>query len=142
MLHRFVGGSNLRYTLWHHQKWDIALATGLMYENETWDYTAVDSAKIPANPVAQHTSLLKSNNYIKWEGKVSANSTISIIFFYQARFAYLFRPRVSSFISYDVAISKHFALGIKYNGLYDVRPVVPIPNFYFSLSTNLSYKLQ
>jgi hypothetical protein len=141
MRHRFVSGINPRYILWHQQKWDLTFATGAMYENEEWDYAAVDSSKIPLNPVDQKTSLLKSNNYIKWEGQVSPTSTISIIFFYQSAFIHFFTPRISSFISYDVAISRHFSLGIKYSGLYDVKPVVPIPNFYYSLSTNLSYKL-
>jgi Protein of unknown function, DUF481 len=141
MMHRFVSGVNLRYTLWHQQKWDMTFATGILYENEEWNYTAVDSSKIPFNPINQKTSLLKSNNYIKWEGQVSPTSTISVIFFYQAAFTDLLKPRISSFISYDVTISRHFSLGIKYSGLYDVNPVVPIPNFYYSFSTNLSYKL-
>jgi hypothetical protein len=141
MVHRFVGGVNLRYTLWHHEKWDMTVATGVMYENEEWNYTAVDSSKVPANPTDQKTSLIKSNNYIKWEGQASANSTLSIILFYQAAYSHFFQPRVSSFISYDVTISKHFTVGVKWNGLYDVKPVVPITNFYYSLSTNLSYKL-
>jgi hypothetical protein len=141
MLHRFVTGVNLRYGLHHDNKWEMTFATGIMYENESWNYVAVDSAKIPPNPVNQKTSVIKSNNYIKWEGSVSANSAISVIIFYQALFTHFFQPRVSSFISYDVAVSKHFSLGLKYNALYDVRPVVPIPNFYYSLSTNLAYKL-
>ena len=141
MKHRFVTGVNLRYTLWHHQKWDMTFATGVMYENEEWNYTAVDSSKIPGNPIDQKTSIIKSNNYVKWEGLLSKGSNVSVILFYQAAYSDFLQPRISSFISYDVAISKHFSLGIKWNGLYDFKPVVPIPNFYYSLSTNLSYKL-
>jgi hypothetical protein len=141
MVHRFVTGANLRYRLWRHKSWEMTCATGLMYENEEWNYAAVDSFKIPSDPINQRTSLLKSNSYIKWEGQVTPNSTVSIIMFYQAAFATFLQPRVSAFVSYDVTISKHFALGVKYNGIYDVKPVVPIANFYYSLSTNLSYKL-
>jgi hypothetical protein len=141
MVHRFVSGANLRYGLRHHQKWDMTFATGVMYENEEWNYTAVDSSKVPPNPINKKTSVIKSNNYIKWERQASASSNVSIIVFYQAAYADFFQPRISSFISYDVTISKHFSLGIKWNGLYDFKPVVPIPNFYYSLSTNLSYKL-
>jgi hypothetical protein len=141
MLHRFVTGANIRYGIRHHDKWELTFATGIMYENEAWDYAAVDSSKVPANPVNKHTSVIKSNNYVKWEGQTSTNSSISIIFFYQALYPHFFQPRISAFFSYDVAISKHFSLGLKYNGLYDVKPIVPLPNFYYSLSTNLSYKL-
>jgi hypothetical protein len=141
MIHRFVSGANLRYGFSHHQKWNITFATGVMYENEAWNYAAVDSSKIPANPVNQKTSVIKSNNYVKWEAQISAGSAISIILFYQAAWSHFFQPRISTFISYDAGISKHFLLGIKYNALYDVKPIVPIPHFYYSLSTNLSYKL-
>src|ERR1700712_3331951 len=68
MLHRFVAGENLRYNFWHHHAWEMTVATGIMYENELWNYVAVDSSKIPANPVNQKSSELKSNNYIKWQG--------------------------------------------------------------------------
>jgi hypothetical protein len=141
MIHRFVSGVNLRYGFGHNNKWNMTFATGVMYENEAWNYAAVDSAKIPPNPTTQMTSVIKSNNYVKWEGQVSANSTLSIILFYQALYNHFFEPRVSTFISYDASVSKHFSLGLKYSALYDVRPIVPIPNFYYSLSTSLSYKL-
>ncbi|MDP4262246.1 MAG: DUF481 domain-containing protein [Bacteroidota bacterium] len=141
MLHRFVTGANIRYSPWHKDKWNMTFATGIMYENEAWDYAAVDSAKIPANPVTLNTSVIKSNNYVKWESQVSANSTISIILFYQALYTHFFQPRVSTFISYDATVSRHFSLGLKYTALYDVKPIVPLPNFYYSLSTNLAYKL-
>jgi hypothetical protein len=141
MIHRFVTGVNLRYGFGHSNKWNMTFATGVMYENEAWNYAAVDSAKIPPNPVVQNTSVIKSNNYVKWEGQTSPNSTISIILFYQALYNHFFQPRVSTFISYDAGISKHFSLGLKYTALYDVKPIVPLPNFYYSLSTTFSYKL-
>ncbi|HVZ56073.1 MAG TPA: DUF481 domain-containing protein [Chitinophagaceae bacterium] len=141
MVHRLVGGANLRYNFWHRRRWELTFATGLMYENERWDYAAVDSAKIPANPSDRTTSLLKSNNYLKWEGKLSATSDISLILYYQARFSAFFEPRVAGSFTYNVHISRHFSLGVKYNSLYDVRPVVPLPRFYYSLSTNLTYNL-
>lgn len=138
---RFVTGVNMRYNFWHRRLWEMTFATGLMYENETWDYAAVDSAKIPANPVDVKTSLLKSNSYIKWEGKVSASSTIAIAVFYQAGFDDFFQPRIATNVSFDVDISKHFSLGLKYAGVYNSKPVVPIFNFYYSLSNSLIYKL-
>jgi Protein of unknown function, DUF481 len=141
MIHRFLSGANLRYSLPHHDKWNMTFATGVMYENEAWNYSAVDSSKIPANPVDQKRSLIKSNNYVKWDAQTSSNGAVSITLFYQATYTHFFQPRVSTFISYDIGVSKHFSLSIKYSALYDVKPVVPIPNFYYSLSTSLSYKL-
>jgi hypothetical protein len=140
MLHRFVAGENLRYNFWHHRAWEMSVATGIMYEDELWNYTAVDSSKIPVPAVNQHSREIKSNNYIKWEGKISTTSNIAIIVFYQAAFNDFFKPRISGVINFDTEISKHFALGIKYNGLFDAGPVVPIFKFYYNYSTALEYK--
>jgi len=140
MKHRFVTGENLRYSFWHHHNWQMAFATGIMYENELWDYRAVDSAKIPSNPVNQERSIIKSNSYLKWEGKLSTVSNISVIIFYQAPFNDFFKPRVSTAIKFDIDISRHFSLSISYSGLYDAKPVVPIFNFYYAFSNSLVYK--
>ncbi len=140
LLSRFVTGINMRYNFWHRRKWEMTFATGLMYENETWDYAAVDSSKIPSNPIDVKTSLLKSNSYIKWEGKVSENANIAIAVFYQGSFDDFFNPRIATNISFDVDVSKHFTLSMKYAGVYNAAPVVPIFNFYYSLSNNLVYK--
>lgn len=140
MVHRFVGGENLRYNFWHRRQWELSVATGLMYEAETWNYTAVDSAKIPANAVNQHSRELKSNSYIKLEGNVSPVSKLSFVIFYQAAFNDFLRPRVSGVINFNSSISRHFALDMQYNGLFDAGPVVPIFRFYYSYSSTLLYK--
>ncbi|MBS1562790.1 MAG: DUF481 domain-containing protein [Bacteroidetes bacterium] len=140
MLHRFVGGENIRYNIDRGSHWDLSVATGVFYEEEVWNYTAVDSSKIPANPFNVTSRELKSNNYIKWEGKLSDAASLSAILFYQASFKDFFKPRVSAAISFDINVSRHFAWGVRYTGLYDVEPVVPIFKFYYSFSNSLVYK--
>ncbi|MEP6747183.1 MAG: hypothetical protein ABJB86_05640 [Bacteroidota bacterium] len=140
MLHRFVVGENLRYNFWHHHAWGMTVASGVMYEDELWNYTAVDSVKIPVPPVNQKSQQIKWNNYLKLEGKISATSNISMIIFYQAAFNDFLKPRISGVVNFDTEISKHFALAIKYNGLFDAGPVVPIFKFYYNYSTGLMYK--
>lgn len=140
MLHRFVAGENLRYNFWHHSAWELTLATGIMYEDERWNYTAVDSSKIPAHATSQASREIKSNNYIKLEGKVGVHSNLSFILFYQSAFSDFLKPRISGVINFDTEISKHFALNIKYNGLYDADPVVPIFKFYYNYATGVLYK--
>jgi Protein of unknown function, DUF481 len=140
MKSRFVFGENVRYNFWHKKLWEMTFATGLLYENETWDYAAADSSKIPVNAPDIKTSFLKSNNYMKWEGKISENTSIAIAVFYQARFNDFFKPRVATNVNLTVEMTKHFSLELKYAGVYDSKPVVPIFNFYYSLSNNLVYK--
>ena len=140
MVKRFVAGENLRYNFWHRQLWELTVATGIMYENELWNYTAVDSSKQPPAPHNQTSKEIKSNNYVKLEGNVSAISRLSVIVFYQAAFDNFFSPRISGVISFNSNISKHFALAIQCNSLYDAGPVVPIFKFYYNYATNLVYR--
>lgn len=138
--HRVVGGANLRYNFWHHRLWEMTFATGMFYENERWDYDGVDTNKIPAYAPDIKTSVVKSNSYIKWEGKVSSASTLATSVFYQARFDNFLKPRIAINVSFDVEISKHFTLGMKYGGIYDCSPLVPINKYYYTLFNNIGYK--
>ena len=140
MVYRYLGGANLRYNFWHKRKWEMTFGEGAFYENEKWDYAAVDSSKIPANPVDQKVSRIRSNSYIKWEGSPSTNSNFAAVLFYQASFDDFFAPRVSAKISFDVNTSKHFSFGIAYSGLYDVKPVVPIFHYYYTITSTFGYK--
>jgi Protein of unknown function, DUF481 len=137
---RYLLGENIRYNLWRKRKRELSFATGLMYENEIWDYVAVDTVKIPPNPVDQHSSFLKSTSYVKWDEKISDNSKFTFIVFYQAAFNHFWQPRIAVNLNLNVNISKHFSLETKAGGLYDAKPVVPIFNFYYNLSNSIVYK--
>jgi len=95
MVYRYLGGANLRYNFWHKRKWEMTFGEGAFYENEKWNYTAVDTSKIPLNAVAQKVSRLRSNSYLKWQGSPSENSNFAAALFYQASFDDFFAPRIS-----------------------------------------------
>ena len=137
---RFVVGENLRYNLWHHKSWEMTFGLGVMYENEVWDYGGVDTAKhIKPGPDVK-TSVIKSNNYVKWEGNISPTATIKLAVFYQAAYTSFFKPRLFSVFSFNIDATKHFGISLNYSGTYDSNPLVPIAPFYYSLSNNLVYK--
>jgi len=140
MVYRYLAGANLRYNFWHKHKWEMTFGEGAFYENEKWNYTAVDSGKIPPQPVDQTVSRLRSNSYMKWQGNPSSSSDFAAAIFYQASYNDFFNPRISVKINFDVNISTHFSLGVAYNGLYDAKPVVPIFHYYYNLSTSVAYK--
>jgi len=138
--YRYVVGGNLRYNLWHKKAWEMTLATGFFAEKEQWDYSAVDSAKIPNGAIFQTANRLRSNSYIKWEGSPTETSHLAAAIFYQGPLDALLSPRIAANINFTVDVSKHFSLGILYSGIYDSKPVVPIANFYYSVSNNLLFK--
>ncbi|MFP5040123.1 hypothetical protein [Parasediminibacterium sp. JCM 36343] len=139
--HRFVAGENLRYNLLHHKQWEITIATGLMYENEVWNYAGVDTSKLPAITTDVATHVIKSNNYLKLEGNLSPNSSLKLAVFYQALFGSFFQPRICTVGSFSVDATKHFGISLTYSGIYDSKPIVPITKFYYTLSNSIVYKL-
>jgi hypothetical protein len=136
IVYRALGGINARYNFWKGDHFDLNCGAGPMYEVEKWNYTAVDSTKIPpgATPIVNH--LFKINSYIRLDWKTSANSDITFNLFLQTR-PDRFQPRIAPRAQWDLKAGKHVGLSIAYSGLYDTRPVVPIEKFYYSLSNSL-----
>ena len=143
MEHRKLAGINLRYNYWYKHIWELSAGVGVMYEDELWNYIAVDSTKIPPGATTVSPKAMKSNNYIKWEGQTSPNSIFSIVLFYQAAFNHFFSdPRIAGSARWDLSFSKHFSFTINYNGIWDPKPVVPITKFYYSFSNGITYKIR
>jgi hypothetical protein len=134
--YRALGGINARYNFWKGDHFDLNCGVGPMYEVEKWDYTGVDSIKIPINaqPIVNH--LFKINSYLRLDWKASANSDITFNVFLQTR-PDRFQPRIAPHAQWDIKAGKHVGFSIAYTGLYDTRPVVPIEKFYYSLSNSL-----
>jgi hypothetical protein len=140
LAHRFLSGANVRYNFWRGDRFNFNAGLGLMYENERWNFAAVDSAKIPANPMAVETQLAKINSYVRLDWKPSDNSDITFNVFLQTR-PDRFKPRIAPHVQWDVKAGKHIGLSIAFTGLFDTAPVVPIDKFYYSLSNGIVLNL-
>ena len=143
ILYRSLAGSNIRWNNYVHPRFNIVLATGVMYEQEQWNYTAVyDSTLIPHNAPSVQTQYIKSNSYIKFEIKVSDNSDFFFTTFLQTRpDRFFIYPRIANVIKWDVNITKHVGIEFNFNSIYDTHPVVPIAPFYFSFSEAITFKI-
>lgn len=138
---RFLVGENIRYNIWHQDNWDFNAGLGVMLENETWNFDGIDTTiKLPLNQSFVENKFIKLNSYIRVDWKTSTNSDLAIKVFLQSLFSN-FKPRIAPNIQWNVNAGKHLGFGINFNALYDVSPVIPIPNFYFSISNSLFYKL-
>ena len=129
------------YHFIHKKTWDMVFGTGLLYENEKWDYEGVDTNKVQIQGPPVYVQKFKSSSYLKWEGSISSTTTLSTTVFYQGTFDHYLQPRVSTTISLDAAVSKHVSFGFKIYGMYDSKPIVPITNFYWSFSNSFSFKI-
>jgi len=142
MLRRSLAGINIRYNFYRQDKLELTFGTGLMYEAEEWDYDAVDSSDIPADPANPVTHLIKSSTYFKCDWKTSPNTRVVAAVFLQERTDAFFRyPRISQLLHWYVDVGKHVDLDIGYSGMYDSRPVVPISKYYYSIITSLLFHI-
>ena len=139
LAYRALAGMNLRYNFFKGDTWDVNAGIGLMYEEERWNYTAVDSSKLPANTTPITNKLVKINSYIRANWKASENSDIAISVFLQTR-PNIFKPRIAQNVQWTINAGKHIAFSISFAGIYDEAPVVPIHNFYYSLSNSIVLK--
>jgi hypothetical protein len=137
---RILAGANARYNITKGQRFDFNCALGLMYEEEKWDYVAVDSAKIPADVTPVLNKLLKINSYIRLTWKPNENNFITCNVFLQTR-PDRFKPRLAPNAQWNVKVGKHVDLAVSFTGLYDTSPVVPIEKFYFSFSDGILLNL-
>ena len=136
IVHRSVAGANIRYNLSRGDHFDLNCGLGLMYEVERWNYTAVDSNKIPANATPIENHLWKINSYLRLDWKPNDNNNVTFNVFLQTR-PDRFQPRIAPHAQWDIKAGKHLGFSIAYTGLFDTRPVVPIEKFYYSLSNSL-----
>jgi hypothetical protein len=136
---RALAGANMRYNFWNADKVNLNAAVGLMYEQEKWDYNAVDSQKIPASPVPIIRNLIKVNSYIRVDWKASSNSDLAATLFVQTVPTRL-QPRFAPLLQWNIEAGKHTGFSLAFNGLYDVAPIVPINHFYYNFSQSILLK--
>jgi hypothetical protein len=138
--YRALAGMNLRYNFYKGDTWDINAGLGLMYEEEKWNYSAVDSAKLPVNTTAVVNHLIKVNSYVRMNWKASDNSDVIISVFLQTR-PDIFSPRIAPSAQWNINAGKHLGFSVSFAGIYDQAPVVPIHKFYYSLSNSIFVRI-
>lgn len=140
LMYRALAGMNIRYNFFRGDTWEFNAGLGLMYEEEKWNYDAVDSNKLPpiTTPIANR--LIKFNSYVRLDWKASANSDVAINIFLQSR-PTDFKPRIAPHIQWNINAGKHIGFNVSFSGVYDQSPVVPIHHFYYSMSNGILFRI-
>lgn len=136
---RAIGGINLRYNMWKGDKLEFNAGIGLMDEVERWNYDGVDTNKLPSNTSPITNNYIKLNSYVRMDWKPNSNNDIAINVFVQTR-PTSFHPRIAPHVQWNINAGKHFGFSVSFSGMYDESPIVPIHNFYFSLSNSFLFK--
>lgn len=119
----------------------MAIGAGPMYENETWNYKGIDTLKQKVKDLSAlvYTNGIKFNSYFKLEVLPTDAHHFSFVLFYQAWPSTFFQARLATKFAYDIKLTKHFNFSFMFNSLYDAKPVVPIPKFYYNFSNGITY---
>ncbi|MCX6350660.1 MAG: DUF481 domain-containing protein [Bacteroidetes bacterium] len=139
LMHRALGGANIRYNFWKGDHFDFNAGIGAFYEDEKWNFTAVETAKLPLDQTPVERQYIKLNSYIRFDWKPDTRNDITFNIFMQTR-PNIFKPRIAPHIQWDISAGKHIGFSISFSGLYDTAPVVPISNFYYTFSNSIRLK--
>jgi hypothetical protein len=138
---RYIMGSNVRQLVQHDSLGSLYAGFGAFYEFEQWGYGAVPAVRRPEDLADVNNHLLKFNTYIRFFRKIAPNLRIGSTFYYQARPEYFFEHyRLAGNLEFIFQVSKNLEFRLNYDGIFDTQPVVPIDQFYFTLSNRFVFR--
>ncbi len=127
MNRRFLAGGGIRWKIKDSEKLTFAVGSGTMYEDESWSFAEVDST----------TQVMKSSTYISYHHQLAEKFEINLIGYYQARFDFFDKPRLTGDINFNMGISEHLTFTSKFVVLYDAAPIVPIEKLIYTFENGL-----
>jgi hypothetical protein len=142
MENRMLQGVNLRERWVEKNGFDFITATGIFREQETWNWVGVNESLVPPNAEAIKKDIFRLNTYIKSAFEISKNIDFSAISFVQFPLSNDFtKPRWFWDCNLNFNMSKHVNFQIHYDHMYDANRVVPISDYYYSVSTGIQIML-
>ena len=69
---------------------------------------------------------------------ITSKITIGLTAYLQGKLVDPLHPRIAGIANIDFKILEHLKLSISYDWFYDMQPIAPIPNFYFTLNNKIS----
>ena len=142
MENRLLQGINLRERWIEKRGFDLITATGVFREVETWNWNGVNESLIPIDASTIEKNLFRFNTYLKSGFQIAKNVDFSAITFLQfplnADFA---KPRWFWDCNLNFNMSPKLNFQIHYDHMFDSNRVVPISNYYYSISTGIQIVL-
>ncbi|MHA8067572.1 hypothetical protein V7S76_12940 [Aquirufa sp. ROCK2-A2] len=139
---RYLEGFNIRQRWIEKSGFDFITATGVFREQETWNWVGVNESLVPSNADIIRKDIFKFNTYIKSAFQIVKNIDFSAISFVQFPLTNDFmKPRWFWDCNFNFNFSKHVNFQLHYDHMYDSNRVVPISDYYYSISTGIQIVL-
>lgn len=128
---KYALGVNARYRIHTTPKLGLFAGIGPFYEYEKWNYKGVRDDMLPLDLSEIVRNNIKIGSYVSFKWKTDVNLDIDLSIYHQSRFDQIFSsPRLASSSSIKYNFTEHLGLVLKYQNIYDVKPVVPIDRLY------------
>jgi hypothetical protein len=138
MEQRKLIGSNLRWRTLRSPNNSMFMGLGVMYEQERWNFNGVPDSEIYDSLPDIQAKKWRINHYIKWSWRISDKTDFVLANFTQIPVDKLNKPRIASNASVNFKFLKWLGFSVGYDSIYDLDPVVPISNYYYSLKGQLN----
>ncbi|WP_192822719.1 DUF481 domain-containing protein [Rufibacter sp. LB8] len=129
---RALGGAGIRFAVVRKENIRFNVGTGLMYEHERWRNLQEDFY------LKKHIPKLSNYASVRWP--VNPFLEVSTIHYYQVGYDQpdgMMRHRFSGDVSVTMKINTRFQLVNTFSHSYENRPLVPIPNYLYSLNNGI-----
>jgi hypothetical protein len=131
MLSRTLYGANLRWDATRKEKLSVQYSLGLMYEQEKWNL----SGSTDANAGFSQTNRIKVNNVLRLNANIGKHIEVSLVNFLQfPPGSTNFSLRLTTQLNLTFKITTWFSVQVNYQSMYDTRPVIDIPAYYYTTS--------
>ncbi|GAB5539927.1 MAG: hypothetical protein Salg2KO_20300 [Salibacteraceae bacterium] len=140
---KYATGINFRGALVNQPNIGLFVGVGGFYEWEEWNYAGVNDAKlIPTNPRTIYVSGARGSAYLSLVQTIGKSINLDFSFYYQPGITSdlsQYRLGLNTRIIYQ--ITKYIGFQMRYRGVYDSAPIVPVSDFFhdYSMGVNFSF---
>lgn len=125
-------GGVMRYEVIQNDDFDAAITTGGMYEHEVWS-----SSDVPR----QQFDRFKSTSSLLLRGRISSNTELYVVGYYQATPADFINPRLTADVQLRFRISRVVSVGAQFNTTYDYAPPLETESWIYTFRNTVSIRL-
>ena len=129
--YKFASGLNYRYRIFYSDDLGLFFGTGPFYEFERWNYNGVDDELLPADLTEIEKENIKLGTYFSFKWFTDHKFDFDLSIYHQSRLDEIFSfPRLASSSSVTYNFTDNIGLILRYQNIYDYKPVVPIDKLY------------
>jgi len=125
---RSLAGAGVRYTFISRDGFTGRISSALMYEYERWRLSGDQSVE---------NKFIKSSNNISLRGRLSDQSSLLVIGYYQARPDLFFLPRATLENQLNIRMSRWVTFSVSFVMTHDADPVIDIPKLTYELKNGI-----